>query len=194
MVQGYIAEWFQRLPVTSLAEAVGDATAAALFSTDMTVGFCKKGNLYSPRVGALIQPVVDLFKRLHGYGVRHFVLTQDAHHPAAPEFGAYPPHCVVGSEEAQLIPELKALPFSGSFNIIEKNSLSPAINTSFDRWLGDHPGLRTAVVVGNCTDLCVYQVAMHLRMRANAFDIQGFKVVVPANEVDTYDIPAEAGA
>ena len=43
--------------------------------------------------------------------------------------------------------------------------------------------------MGDCTDLCVYQLAMHLRMRANALNRSRFSVVVPANTVDTFDIP-----
>ena len=37
--------------------------------------------------------------------------------------------------------------------------------------------------------MCVYLLAMHLRTRANARGIEGFRVIVPANAVDTYDLP-----
>ena len=90
-----------------------------------------------------------------------------------------------------MIPELTALPFADTFTIIPKNSLSPAIATSFDSWLEAHPDLSTAIVVGDCTDLCTYQLAMHLRMRANARNLQNLDVIVSANTVDTYDLPAE---
>jgi hypothetical protein len=76
--------------------------------------------------------------------------------------------------------------------VIEKNSLHPGIETTFDAWLDAHPELRTAIVVGDCTDLCVYQLAMHLRVRHNARNIPGVAVIVPANAVDTYDLPVEA--
>jgi nicotinamidase-related amidase len=105
---------------------------------------------------------VGVFRRAHG--IRHFVLVQDAHHPRTPEFLAFPPHCVRGTEEAHTIAELQALPFADLFTIIEKNSLHPALETEFDRWLEAHPGVHTAIVVGDCTDLCVYQLAMHLRL------------------------------
>ncbi|MGH2618429.1 MAG: cysteine hydrolase family protein [Thermomicrobiales bacterium] len=162
-----------------------------VFSTDMVVGFCDRGNLASERVDALTEPVVDLFRRAHELGVRHFVLAQDTHDPQTPEFEAWPIHCVRGTEEAETIPELKALPFADLFTVIEKNSLHPAHETEFDAWLDAHPELRTAIVVGNCTDLCVYQAAMHLRLRHNARNVPGMTVIVPANAVDTYDLPAE---
>ena len=188
----FIAEWYEQLRPHRLAEVVADPATAGVFSTDMTVGFCDRGNLASARVDALTEPVVDLFRRAHDLGVRHFVLLQDTHDPQTPEFAAWPVHCVRGTEEAETIPELKALPFADRFTVIEKNSLNPAIATSFDRWLDDRPELRTAIVVGNCTDLCVYQLAMHLRLRHDARNVPGVEVIVPANAVDTYDLPPES--
>jgi nicotinamidase-related amidase len=158
----------------------------------MTIGFCREGNLASPRVGALVEPVVDLFERAHALGAGHFVLLQDTHHPETPEFDAWPVHCVRGSAEAEMVPELRDLPFSATFTVVEKNSLHPGVETEFDAWLDRHPALRTAIVVGNCTDLCVYQLAMHLRVRHNARNVAGVRVVVPANAVDTYDLPEDA--
>jgi nicotinamidase-related amidase len=190
----FITDWYAQIQPRPLAEAIDPATTA-IFSTDMLVGFCNQGNLASPRVGALIAPVVDLFTRAHALGVRHFVLTQDTHHPEAPEFDAWPVHCVRGTIEAETVPELKALPFASLFTIMEKNSLHSALETELDPWLDAHPELRTAIVVGDCTDLCVYQLAMHLRLRHNARNVHGMSVIVPANAVDTYDLPvAEAEA
>ncbi len=138
--------------------------------------------------------MVDLFQRAHALGVRHFVFLQDTHHPETPEFEAWPIHCVQGTDESEMIPELKALPVSDTFTVIPKNSLHPALETEFDAWLDAHPELRTAIVVGNCTDLCVYSLAMHLRMRHNARNIAGVSVIVPANAVQTYDLPVDTAA
>ena len=190
----FVADWLAQLHPLPLAEVASDPARVGIFSADMIVGFCDKGNLASERVDALTGPVVDLFQRAHGLGVRHFVLAQDTHHPETPEFGAWPVHCVRGTEEAETIPELKALPFADAFTIIEKNSLHPAHETAFDAWLDAHPEVRTAIVVGDCTDLCVYQLAMHLRLRHNARNVPGIDVIVPANAVDTYHLPAEIAA
>jgi nicotinamidase-related amidase len=190
----FITSWYEGLQPRPLAEVIGDPASAAIFSTDMVVGFCERGNLASARVGALAVPVADLFQRAHALGVRHFVLAQDTHHPETPEFEAWPVHCVRGTEEADTVPGLKALPFAHLFTVIEKNSLHPGVETAFDAWLDAHPALRTAIVVGDCTDLCVYQLAMHLRVRHNARNVPGVSVIVPANAVDTYDLPVEAAS
>ena len=190
-IPGFIARWFNGLQPLALDEATPDPAQAAVFSVDMVMGFCATGKLASERVGRLAQPVAELFQRAYQHGIRHFVLLQDAHDLQAPEFGAFPPHCIRGTEESATIPQLQVLPFSGLFTIIEKNSLHPALGTGFDQWLDEHRQVRTALVAGNCTDLCVYQLAMHLRLRANALNYHDYQVIVPANAVDTYDLPED---
>ena len=185
----FVRRWLETLPDSPLAQLAPHPAAAAIFSADMINGFVHTGALSSPRVNALIQPVVSVFQAAWEHGIREFVLLQDTHDPDTPEFRAYPPHCIAGTPESATIPELAGLPGSDFFTIISKNSLNPAIETAFDRWLDDHPDITTAIVVGNCTDLCVYQLAMHLRMRANALNLATFDVIVPANAVQTFDIP-----
>ena len=189
----FISDWLDTLADERLADVVPDPARAAIFSTDMTVGFCDEGPLASPRVDALTEPVVALFERAWALGIRHFVLPQDTHSADTPEFRAWPPHCVRGTAEPETIPELAHLPFADGFTIVEKNSLNPAIDTGFDAWWDAHTGIQTAIVVGDCTDLCVYQLAMHLRLRANALNRHDFDVIVPAHAVDTFDIPAGSG-
>jgi nicotinamidase-related amidase len=186
-----VAEWFWQLQAQPLPEVVPDPAGAAVFAADMVVGFCDRGRLASTRLAALVNPIVELFQRAHAHGIRQFVLVQDAHHPRTPEFLAFPPHCVRGTEEAHTIQALRALPFADHFTIIEKNSLHPALETDLDRWLDAHPEVHTALVVGTSTDLGVYQLAMYLRLRANARNLSDFRVIVPAEAVDTYDVPEE---
>ncbi|CAN5766624.1 cysteine hydrolase [soil metagenome] len=187
----WIDDWFDKLEPISIYDLTHDPGKAALISTDMILGFCDKGPLASERVRRLMQPVRQLFIDCHAAGVGQFVLLQDAHHPKAPEFDAWPVHCVEGTLETRTIDALRTLPFASKFVVFEKNSLSPSIGTGFDAWLGDRPEINTTIVAGNCTDLCVYQLAMYLRMRANGFNISGFRVVVPAQVVDTYDLSTE---
>jgi nicotinamidase-related amidase len=140
-------------------------------------------------VQGIVPEIARLFGAAHRRGVRHFVLTQDTHLPDAVEFSHYPPHCVRGTEESLTAPELAALPFASLFTLIEKNSISSSEHTGLDSWLDAHPELDTFVVVGDCSDLCTYQLAMHLRLRANARQLRGVRVIVPANCVQTYDTP-----
>lgn len=185
----FITAWLKTLNDATFPDIAPDPETTVVFSADMINGFLHEGPLASDRVKALASPVVSVFRAAWDHGVREFVLVQDAHDPSTPEFRAYPPHCVAGTPESTTIAELTELPFYDRFTIVEKNSLNPAVKTTFDTWLDAHPRIENAIVVGDCTDLCTYQLAMHLRMRANALNLQKFDVIVPANAVDTFDIP-----
>jgi nicotinamidase-related amidase len=189
----WMERWYERLPEVSLeaviAEAGGPAGVACV-SVDLSVGFCYEGPLSSPRVGALVPRVAALFRRAYEAGVREFVFPQDAHAEEAPEFADFPPHCIRGTREAETAPELRELPFWDTVTVIPKNSLSSDISTGLAAWLEARPQLRRFLVVGDCTDFCVYQAAMHLKLRANA-DHLPYQVIVPERCVDTYDVPVE---
>jgi nicotinamidase-related amidase len=185
----YLEEWYANLPGVALADVVGSTPdQVALMSVDMINGFAKEGPLAGERVGALAEPVAALFRRAYDQGVRAMVLTQDTHDPNTPEFQAYPPHCVAGTPESETIVELADLPFFDEITVIPKNSLSSHIDTGLNDWIEARPNLRTFVVVGDCTDLCVYSSAMHLRLAANARNLDR-RVIVPARTVDTFDTP-----
>jgi len=184
--------WERDLPSLSWKDFVEEAQQGkvALFSVDMINGFCHEGILASPRILSVIPAVVTAFKGAYASGIRDFVLAQDCHSPNAVEFAAFPPHCQVGTSEATTIPELAELPFSNLYKVVEKNSLSAFHATHLGQWLEEHRDLSVAVIVGNCTDLCVHQMAMHLRLHANAHNLN-MRVIIPENAVQTYDTPIE---
>lgn len=188
----FVTDWLDTLTSTSFAGILPDPERAAFFSADLINAFVHIGPLASPRVLGIVDEVVDLFRRGFEHGIREFVLMQDTHDPSTPEFNAYPPHALRGDKESETIHELASLPFADHLTIIEKNSLNPAIETGFNAWWDEHSHLNRAIIVGDCTDLCVYQLAMHLRMRANALNLRDFEVIVPANVVQTFDLPGDA--
>ena len=185
----WLDNWQNNLPTTSFSE-LGKPETIALVSVDMIVGFCHKGPLASEQVKNIISPVVDVFEKAHAYGVKHFLMFQDAHKENAEEFGAFPPHCIKGTEEAENIPELARLPFASEFITFEKNAWSPAYDTKLNEWISSHPEVTTFILVGDCTDICVYSAAMHLRMQANALHIKR-TILIPANAVATYDMSVD---
>ncbi len=188
-----LATWERSLPSMKWDDLRADAEqgGVALFSVDMVNGFCHEGVLSSPRVKDIIPAVVAAFEGAYAIGVRDFILAQDTHTPDAVEFADFPPHCQVGTSEAATIPELARLPFADLYKVVPKNSLNAFYGTSLGEWLDAHRDLRAAVVVGDCTDLCVYQTAMYLKLYANAYNLK-MRVIVPANAVQTYDLPVEA--
>ncbi len=191
---GWLVEWYTRRPVLDLGqtvEEVGGAEKVAVMAVDATNGFCHEGPLASDRVGQIVAPITRLFARAFELGVSHFVLPQDTHSEDAVEFGSFAPHCRAGTAESQTVPELLSLPFSDLFIVLEKNSISSSHGTGLDAWLEAHPEVTTFLVVGDCTDLCTHQLAMHLRLRANAANLKAVRVIVPIDGVDTFDIPLD---
>jgi nicotinamidase-related amidase len=187
----FLEDWQAGLPVISLTENVPDPEKAAIISVDVTNGFCVEGVLSSPRVARIVSPIVDLFNLSWEYGIRNILLSQDTHEPDAVEFSSWPPHCVRGTLESETVVEIKSLPFYNQMRIIEKNSISTAANTGLNEWLSRHADIDTFIIVGDCTDLCTYQVAMDLRLDANANQKQR-RVIVPADCSDTYDYSIES--
>jgi nicotinamidase-related amidase len=191
---GWLVDWYNERPALDLAgtlEAAGGAERAAVMAVDVTNGFCHEGPLASDRVRSIVQPIASLFVRASELGVQHFVLPQDTHSETALEFGSFAPHCKSGTAESETVPELANLPFSDGFTVIEKNSISVAEGTELDGWLEVHGEVTTFFVVGDCTDLCTHQLAMHLRLRANAANLKDVRVILPVDAVQTFDIPVE---
>ncbi len=208
-------EWYRSLEPIALKDLIPDEEAAKhtfLFSADMIKGFCKKGNLASPRIDAISKPIAALFTKLYEAGVPNFVLIQEWHDPEAKEFQAFPAHGIRETEEAETIPELAELAFADRFIVFLKNSISPAWayrekrhkppshthptypegfdpvwRERFEKYLETND-IRNAIFVGNCTDLCVEQAVMYVKLWANERQ-KDMRVVIPANCVQTFDLP-----
>jgi nicotinamidase-related amidase len=157
---------------------------------DVINGFCDDGALFSPRVKGIVKPIRHLFESAWVAGLRNIVLTQDAHPPYAVEFTQFPPHCIRGTKESETVPEILTLPFFDQITIFEKNSIHSGLNTGLSAWMEAHPEVINYIAVGDCTDLCTYQLAMYLRLDANARQIQR-RVIVPVDCVQTYDTSVE---
>lgn len=187
----HIDEWLKRLPELALAEVFNNPGETTILSVDMINGFCRQGSLASDRIESVIPPIVSLMRKSWDLGLREIVLLQDCHTPDAKEFGAYAPHAICNSSEADTVDEIKALPFFKDVTLFTKNSVDSSQNTGLGAWIADHGQIKNFIIVGNCTDICIYQLANHLRARANAFD-HGWHVIVLEDCVQTYDLPVDA--
>ena len=187
----WLSEWYASLQPITLADAVEEPPRGAVCTVDMLNGFCYEGTLSSPRSAACVQPIANLFQRAYESGVRNFVSIQEWHSEHAEEFKAYGAHCVRGTREAELAHDLASLRFIRDIEIVHKNSLHTIVETTMEQWLENHDLIDTFIVTGVCTDLCSYDLALDLKLRGNARDIPR-RVIVPANCVNTYDLPVDA--
>lgn len=186
----FLDQWIEELQDVNFTDLSADFANIALISVDLIKGFCEFGALASPRVAKIVAPTVDLMKKYWQYGGRNILLSQDAHDEHAVEFSAWPAHCERGSAEAETVDDIKALPFFNQITALEKNSIASGLNDELVLWVNSHPQVKTYIVVGDCTDLCTYQLAMYLRLSANENQMER-RVVIPSNCVATYDLSVD---
>jgi len=143
---------------------------------DMVRGFCEEGrNLYvGPTIREIIPRIRELLERERAAG-SHIIFVCDTHEPDDKEFEMFPPHCIRGTEEPDVIPELAE--FAGE--IIAKRRYSAFFETDLDERLEELKPDKI-IVVGDCTNICVLYTAADARYR-------DYAVEVPADCVATFD-------
>ena len=149
---------------------------------DVENGFCKFGNLASPRCDAVIPEIKRVIEARAQAGDQIF-FTADTHDPNDREFEMFPVHCVRGTPEAEIVPELQS--FLSNATLIRKRRYSAFFETDLEsRLKAIKPNQVT--VVGVCTDICVMHTIADLRNR-------DYRVLVPADAVATFDAPGHPG-
>jgi len=171
------------IPLASL-----DPNRTVLIVVDMINGFAKAGALYSPRVEALIPTIEGLSRACSDRSIPQLAF-MDSHPENSLEFLSYPPHCLEGTDESQLVEELQK---ANALMLIKKNSTNGFLEPEFQKWLEDHPKTDTFIVVGDCTDICIQQFAVTLKCSFNRIN-RSSRVIVPMNGVNTFDFGVHNG-
>ncbi|MAP36620.1 MAG: hypothetical protein CL698_03075 [Chloroflexi bacterium] len=155
----------------------------ALLVVDMLVGFMVEGhNLYCGDESRAIIPNICSLIEDHQSRGDSVIFICDSHELDDLEFEMFPVHCVKGTEESMLIPELRL--YEGE--LIYKTRYSGFFKTDLDQKLADiAPDLIT--ICGVCTDICVMHTAADARNR-------DYKVKVPGNAVASFDLNAHETA
>ena len=137
--------------------------ANAVLVVDMLKGFLEPGhNLYCGDASRGIIPNVrKLLERERDAGSRIFFIC-DNHDPDDLEFQMFPEHCIIGTEETEVIPELDE--FLLNNNVIPKNRYSGFFNTGLEQELQTFKP-KQIIVCGVCTDICVLHTAADARNR-----------------------------
>lgn len=145
---------------------------------DMVRGFLEPGhNLYCGDDSRTIIPKVqNLLKQEKEVG-SEIIFLSDHHLPDDLEFRMFPVHCVIGTVEPEVIPELAE--YVTDSNVIAKNRYSGFFNTDLEQRLASiNPD--KIIACGVCTDICVLHTTADARNR-------DYSVEVPADCVATFD-------
>lgn len=135
--------------------------ADAVIVVDMLRSFMEPGHpLYvGDKARQIIPSVQRLLERELARGSKVFYVC-DNHDPDDPEFQMFPPHCIAGTPEAEVIPELAGYPGQ----IIPKKRYSGFFNTDLEARLEElKPG--KLIICGVLTDICVMHTAADARNR-----------------------------
>ena len=140
----------------------------------MLRGFLEEGHtlFIGERGRRVIGQIAELLEKNEGVPV--FFLS-DQHDPWDEEFKNFPPHCLKGSTEAEIVPELKGYPGE----VIPKKHFSGFYQTGLDEKLKTL-GIEKLIISGVLTDICV----LHTAADACRY---GYRVEVPANCVFSPD-------
>lgn len=186
----YLEHWLDSRPTIKLSEVISEPEKSAIISVDVINAFLYEGPLSSPRVAPIGESISNLMRESWGLGLRDILLVQDHHTEETQEFSEYGQHAVGGTNQAEAIDLIKNLPFYNKLTTIYKDSIHPALNNGFDDWVDQREQLNTIIAVGDVTDLCVYQLATYLKLRANA-NKKDRRVIVPVNCVQTWHLSVE---
>lgn len=205
-VEALLATMRQELPVRLVSYRLPADTGLVI--VDEVNGFCTVGcgNLAPPAPDAQIAQMVERTAalarafRAKKRPVLAFLDTHDADRPEPP----YPPHCIRGTGEENLVPQLTWLESDPDVTLIRKdciNGFVGAIEPTTARgqhglshnklvdWINLNR-LEAVVVVGICTDICVMDLVLTLLSARNhglAPTLRDIVVYEPA--CATYDLP-----
>ncbi|KAL9231918.1 hypothetical protein vseg_007078 [Gypsophila vaccaria] len=122
----------------------------------------------------------------------------DSHHPDVPEH-PYPPHCLAGSDESNLVPALRWLEQEPNVTIRRKDcydgfigSIQDDGSNAFVNWIKSNK-IKSILVAGVCTDICVLDfVCSTLSAKTRGLLTPLNEVAVYSNGCATFDFPLEA--
>lgn len=159
----------------------------ALYIIDMNNGFVNFGAMANPEYNILVPEQLKLIEKMRNEDqLVNFIL--EGHKQDALEFKTYPKHCVLGTEEADLIPELIGEQNKDNTKTYHKNCINGMLNRNLQDDIKRLKKLREIIVAGVCTDLCVFDFTRTYLRYLDEID-KPAKLFVVKNATDTFDAP-----
>lgn len=157
----------------------------ALYMIDMNNGFVNFGNMANPKYNELVNEQLKLINKFRKENqLVNFVL--EGHTTDSIEFDSYPSHCVLGTKEAELIPEFINEQNKENTRTYYKNSINGMLNRNLQDDIKSQDNLNEIVIGGVCADLCVMDFARTFSRYLDEINRRA-KIFVVENTIDTYD-------
>ena len=155
----------------------------ALYVVDMVNGFVREGIMHDEYIAHTIEEQVNLIKKFKKEK-QAVALIKEAHEENCTEFKTFPKHCVIGTNEAELIDELKE--YENDSLVYKKNSTSAIFAPGLLDDVSKMKNLKEVVGVGCCTDICVINFVVPLKNYFNQVN-RDVKIIVVESATETYD-------
>ncbi|KAE8722372.1 Nicotinamidase 1 [Hibiscus syriacus] len=200
MVSATIDLLKKELPVEQSSLVLSQDTKTGLVLVDLVNGFCTvgAGNLApvepDKQIFCMVQESVILARLFceRKWPVFAFL---DTHHPDIPE-PPYPPHCIAGTDEARLVPDLQWLENEANATLRCKDCIDGFLGSVdkdgsnlFVDWVNKNQ-IKAILVVGICTDICVLDFvcsALSARNRRMLTPLED--VIIYSGACATFDLP-----
>ena len=155
-----------------------------LIVVDMVNGFVNEGNLADKNINRITPNIVKKIEVALAKGDM-VIAFRDCHEENDIEFNAYPKHCIKGSSESELIPEL--LPFKHDMIIIDKNTTN-GFNTEDFKQIIKNYKFDSIEITGCCSDICVRDLT-HSLTKYFALNKIDTPIKICENCIDTFNAP-----
>lgn len=159
----------------------------ALYIIDMNNGFVNFGPMANQKYNEIVPyqlKMIDKFRRENQ--LVNFIL--EGHREDATEFNLYLKHCIMGTDEASLIPEFLGEQNKDRTEIYYKNSINGMLNHKLQDDIKQLKNLKEIVIEGVCADLCVMDFARTYSRYLDEINKEA-KIFVVENAIDTFDAP-----
>ena len=152
---------------------------------DMVNGFIREGAMADSYIETIIPEIERLVIETlnENEGV---VFIKDVHKTGCREFKRYPAHCIIGTNEAELVDEL--IPYEKDALVYHKNSTSAFVLPEFQNDLRKMENLKELIFVGCCTDICDINLVIPTQNFFDQID-RDVNIIVPKNAVETFNSP-----
>lgn len=159
----------------------------ALYIIDMNNGFVNFGAMANPLYNNLVPEQLKMIEKIRKEnGQINFIL--EGHKNNALEFETYPKHCIIGTPEAELIPELILEQTKNNTNTYYKNCINGMLNNKVRKDIKKLKALKEVIFEGVCADLCVMDFARTYARYLDEIN-KRTKLFVVKNAIDTFDAP-----
>lgn len=154
----------------------------AIFVIDMINDFNFTSAMKNPLAVKIIPKLADMLKKANNSGKKIYHVNE-AHTEDSIEFLNFAPHGKKGTEGAEIVEELKKVPYE---RIFYKNSTNGIHNDDIKKWINENPQIDTVVVAGVLADMCALQFAIGLKTYCNEIN-KKMNVIIPLELVETSD-------